>query len=84
MKGVAGWGELTGKVESLLVYPWAKHFSTPKPVTICDVGAGDGHTMLSLLSIFSLFRFRAVIQDRPAFVDLSKNVSGLLAKTCPG
>lgn len=74
MKGVAGWGELTGKVESLLVFPWPKHFSASEPITICDVGAGDGHAMLSLMRIYDSFRFRAVVQDRPAFVDLSKNV----------
>lgn len=77
MKGVASWGEMTGKVESLKAFPWAQHFSVSDRVTVCDVGAGDGHAMLTVMKLYESYNFRAVIQDRPAFIELSKQVDSV-------
>lgn len=74
MKAVATWGEYTGKVESMRVFPWAKYLSGPNQAIICDVGAGDGHAMLTLMKMHESHDFRVFIQDRPAFLELSKKV----------
>lgn len=77
MKAVASWGEFTGKVEALKAFPWETYFSASDRATVCDVGAGDGHAMLTLMKMYETYEFRAIIQDRPAFVDLSKQVCSL-------
>ena len=55
-------------------FPWTEHFSKPKTVRVCDIGAGNGHVMLALMKTYASYGFKAVIQDRPAFIELSKQV----------
>ena len=52
-------------------------FTKPKTVKVCDIGAGNGHVMLALMKTFASYQFKAVIQDRPAFIELSKQVSSM-------
>lgn len=75
MKAVSGWVELTGEAESLRAFPWTKYFSTSEQTIVCDVGAGDGHVMLALMRTYGSYSIRAIVQDRPTFVDLGKQVS---------
>ncbi|THH00243.1 hypothetical protein EW145_g7113 [Phellinidium pouzarii] len=74
MKGVAGWGEVTGKSDLIRALPWEKYLTSEKPITVCDVGAGNGHIMLMLLRAYASYPFRVVVQDRPAFIELGKQL----------
>ncbi|KAH8111801.1 S-adenosyl-L-methionine-dependent methyltransferase [Phellopilus nigrolimitatus] len=71
---VMGWGEVTGKADIIRVFPWTKYISVNTPFTICDIGAGKGDIMLMLARAYESYLFRAVIQDRPAFIELSKQL----------
>ncbi|THH00242.1 hypothetical protein EW145_g7114 [Phellinidium pouzarii] len=76
MKGVAGWGEVARKSELIRAFPWAKHFSGERTTTVCDIGGGDGHIMLMLLRAYASYPFRVIVQDRPAFLDLGRQLWG--------
>lgn len=56
-------------------FPWKERLSSSEGTrTICDVGAGDGYVTLMLLRELQDNKLRAIVQDRPSFIDLGKQV----------
>ena len=68
------WILLLHNSAEMQAFPWTEYFSKPKTVKVCDIGAGNGHVMLALMKTYASYGFKAVIQDRPAFIELSKQV----------
>ncbi|KAF9465798.1 S-adenosyl-L-methionine-dependent methyltransferase [Collybia nuda] len=70
-QAMIGWGAVTGKGMLPKVYPWG---ACQPGTTICDVGGGNGHIMLDLVSPFPQLKF--VIQDTPAVLEQAKELWG--------
>jgi ubiquinone/menaquinone biosynthesis C-methylase UbiE len=62
-QAMIGWGLVTGKGMLPKAYPWAQ---CPPGTKICDVGGGNGHSMLDLVKPFP--QMKVVIQDTPSVV----------------
>ncbi|KAJ4479216.1 S-adenosyl-L-methionine-dependent methyltransferase [Lentinula aciculospora] len=65
--GMIGWGDIVGKSLIAKVYPWT---SQPADATICDVGGGQGYTIMGLMKAHS--HVNLVLQDQPEIIKMAQ------------
>ncbi|KAI5119659.1 hypothetical protein M0805_007750 [Coniferiporia weirii] len=75
-RGIAGWLDVGGEEGLHKIYPWSERLEPSKQITVCDIGAGNGHVTLDLLRAFEDQPIRAVVQDLPPTLDLSREFWG--------
>ncbi|TCD67183.1 hypothetical protein EIP91_000409 [Steccherinum ochraceum] len=71
-KGIASWIDPAGQDAMHKAFPWSERLSASKPLTICDIGAGNGHVTLDLLKDFESKPIQAIVQDLPPVLEMAK------------